>query len=466
MKDALVGFRSSLDSLAVQTMREQAIREYHEALASDEELTPEFFARLRGGMRSMRLLYGERPVGVSLRPHFLARSQYDALRHASETLCGAFEKIVEALVSNPVLMERVRMDDATRRLALVDPGYKTAAVTTRLDAFVTGSEIKFVEYNAENPSSLPDQPGLNQLLFETRAMQEMAERYRLRQFDAVGALAASLLETYQEWGRHTFPHVAIVDWANLPTFHEFFLLRNYLAGQGIPTVICEPDELEYANGRLHRGDFRVDLVYKSVTINEFLARYDETHPLIRAYLNHDVCLVNSFRCKPVHKKASFELLTDELNADWFTPVEREVIQRCVPWTRVVRERKTWRASREIDLLEHISANRDSFILKPNDDYGGRGITFGNRASQSEWEQALHVALEGDYVVQETLDLHTEEFPVFNETEWRLQPMYVDTNPFLFKGRVQGAMVRLSDSPLVNVTSGGGETGFFVIEGKL
>jgi hypothetical protein len=27
------------------------------------------------------------------------------------------------------------------------------------------------------------------------------------------------------------------------------------------------------------------------------------------------------------------------------------------------------------------------------------------------------------------------------------------------------MVRLSDSPVVNVTSGGGETGFFVIEGE-
>ena len=44
-------------------------------------------------------------------------------------------------------------------------------------------------------------------------------------------------------------------------------------------------------------------------------------------------------------------------------------------------------------------------------------------------------------------------------------MYVDTNPFLFRGRVEGAMVRLSDSPVVNVTSGGGETGFFVIEGE-
>jgi hypothetical protein len=72
------------------------------------------------------------------------------------------------------------------------------------------------------------------------------------------------------------------------------------------------------------------------------------------------------------------------------------------------------------------------------------------------------ALSGDYVVQEAIDLHTEVFPIFNDNEWMLQPMFVDTNPFLFQGKVCGAMVRLSSSPLVNVTSGGGETGFFVI----
>ena len=46
---------------------------------------------------------------------------------------------------------------------------------------------------------------------------------------------------------------------------------------------------------------------------------------------------------------------------------------------------------------------------------------------------------------------------------QLQPMFVDTNPFLFRGKVCGAMVRLSATPIVNVTSGGGETGFFVID---
>ena len=78
--------------------------------------------------------------------------------------------------------------------------------------------------------------------------------------------------------------------------------------------------------------------------------------------------------------------------------------------------------------------------------------------------ALSSALEGDYVVQEKVELQTEVFPIFDESGWVLQPMYVDSNPFLFDGRVEGLMVRLSDSPVVNVTSGGSETGFFVVEG--
>ena len=66
-------------------------------------------------------------------------------------------------------------------------------------------------------------------------------------------------------------------------------------------------------------------------------------------------------------------------------------------------------------------------------------------------------------MQDALNLHPEVFPIFSETDWSLRPMFVDTNPFLFRGKVCGAMVRLSATPIVNVTSSGGETGFFIFQ---
>lgn len=451
-------------------MREKAIAEYHDWLAADDGLTPEFFAGLRAAMGAARLLYGERPLGVALRPHLLDRPRYDALARASKTLAGAFEKLAAGMLASPAVLDRVGLTDAERRLALVHPGFASPAVTTRLDAFLVGGAIKFVEYNAENPSSMTDQAGLNQVLFEVPALARLAERYHLWQPDPVAALLLSLLETFREWGgggRRAAPNVAILDWPNLPTRHEFVLLRNYFASRGVPTIICSPDELEYEGGRLRSGGFPVDLVYKRVIIHEYLARYDDTHALWRAYADGAVCLVNPFRCKMLHKKAAFELLTDEACAGWFSRAEREVIRACVPWTRRVAERKTADArGREIDLSEFVRRNREGLILKPNDDYGGHGVCLGRTASESEWERMIAVALAGDFVVQEIVGVPTEEFPVFGERGWAVQPMYVDTNPFIFRGRAEGALVRLSQSPVVNVTSGGGETGLFVIEGEV
>jgi len=244
------------------------------------------------------------------------------------------------------------------------------------------------------------------------------------------------------------------------------VLKEFFTSHGVPSVICAPEQLTYENRKLRCDAFPIDLVYKRVIVNELLAKCEDSHPLIRAYIAGDVCLVNSFRCKMVHKKAAFELLSDEANACWFTARERQVIRRTVPWTRRITQRKTRFRGREVDLIEHVRQHRSQFVVKPNDNYGGRGISFGDRATPSEWEATLSRALAGDYVVQEKLELRTEIFPVFDESGWALRPMYVDTNPFLFNGRAEGALVRLSDSPLVNVTSGGGETGFFVIEGEV
>jgi len=448
---------------STHALREKAISEFHDLLAAEEALTPATFEKLRSAMRKKRLLYGERPIGVALRPHLLHHEQFQRLSQAAQRVTSALEKVAAAVVQDPKLMDELGLTEAERNMALVDPGFSTAAVTTRLDAFVHGDEIKFVESNAENPSSLPDQEELNRVLFELPVMASFARRYRLRQFSPVKRLLETLLSTYREWGGTGVPNIAILDWKDLPTSSEFVFLQEHFSAHGVPTIICSPDDLEYQQGQLRCGAFRIDLIYKRVIIHEFLARYDDTHPLVHAYMNHDVCLVNPFRCKIMHKKAVFEMLTDERRHDWFTKSEQEAIARTVPWTRRVSDRKTTREGRKIGVLEFIRRNRSRLVLKPNDDYGGHGVHFGAQSDERDWDNAIQTALSADYIVQDALDLHPELFPIFSETDWKLQPMFVDTNPFLFRGKVCGAMVRLSATPIVNVTSGGGETGFFVLQ---
>ena len=71
--------------------RDRAIAEYHELLAADETLTPATFEKLRSAMRKNRLLYGDRPIGVALRPHLLDHetiSRTDSLGRARYECVG------------------------------------------------------------------------------------------------------------------------------------------------------------------------------------------------------------------------------------------------------------------------------------------------------------------------------------------------------------------------------------------
>ena len=448
------------------SLRDKAITEYHQMLAADAGLSAGIFESLRAAMRDKLLVYGDRPIGVALRPHFLERKQFELLAKRAELVASALEKVAAAAVESPAVMDEIGLTPLEAKLALIDPGFSGSAITSRMDGFVHGNQIKFVEYNAENPSSLSDQEGLNRLLFALPEMSVFAQRYRLRQFSPVERLLEALLATYREWGGREIPQVAIIDWDDVPTANEFALLQDYFLSQGVRTIICSPEDLRYENGTLRCDDFAIDLVYKRIIIHELLARYDETHPLVRAHISRDVCLVNPFRCKIMHKKAGFELLTDEAHQSWFTPDEKKAIRLSIPWTRRLRDRDTSYQDQKVELLEFVRRKRARLVIKPNDDYGGRGVYLGSRLSESEWDKAIATAMEEDYVVQEAIDLHTEMFPVFNQNDWKLQPMFVDTNPFLFRGKVCGAMVRLSSSPVVNVTSGGGETGFFVLEPKV
>ena len=60
--------------------------------------------------------------------------------------------------------------------------------------------------------------------------------------------------------------------------------------------------------------------------------------MVRAVRDGAVTMANPFRCKVLHKKASFAVLSDERNAGLFTADERALIAAHIPWTRVVEDR--------------------------------------------------------------------------------------------------------------------------------
>jgi hypothetical protein len=265
---------------------------------------------------------------------------------------------------------------------------------------------------------------------------------------------------YRQWtgGRREAPRIAILDWREVPSYSEFFLLQDYFRSQGVECIIADPREVEYHNGRLVAGNFTITLIYKRVLISELIERGGMNQPVVRAVLDGNVCMVNPFRCKILHKKASMAVLSDERNAHLFTPRELEAIQAHIPWTARVEERHAQYHGKEIDLIPFILEHRQDLVLKPNDEYGGKGIALGWESDSASWERAVQTALTEPYIVQERVAVPSEPYPSLIDGRIQMIDRLLDSNPFVFYGDyVDGCLTRLSTQALLNVTAGAGST---------
>jgi uncharacterized circularly permuted ATP-grasp superfamily protein len=128
--------------------------------------------------------------------------------------------------------------------------------------------------------------------------------------------------------------------------------------------------------------------------------------------------------------------------------------------------QTSRGGESFGLLEYVRKNRQDFVLKPNDEYGGVGVTLGWEINASQWEAALQQALADSaraWVVQERIAVRREIFPMQTAEGVEMRDMLVDFAPYLFRGKMAGCLTRLSATGLANVTSGGGQVPSFVVD---
>jgi hypothetical protein len=439
----------------------RAIDHYHALLRDDQALREELEARFLQRMREANLTFGGRVLCPFPRPNLVSPAAYAEIRGVCRGIFRAIEKVELRLGRD--LWDRVDLLPVERELVAIDSGYRRSSPSARLDSFLTTSRYQFVELNAETPAGIGYAEILSDIFLELPIVKKFQERYTLRRFKARDRMLDTLVSCYREaGGKDAHPTIAVVDYEEVPTRTEHHMFREFFEAKGYPSIVCDPRQLSFEGGKLRHEGRVIDIVYKRLLVNEFLERVDQLKPLLEAAKAGAFVMVNPFRCKPIHKKAIFAVLTDDELQALFTQDERAAIAAHVPWTRRVLEGKTTRHGQTIDLPAFVRENRERLVMKPNDEYGGKGVFIGWEMSATEWDAALAEALTASYVVQEKVELLRQSFPEL-APELTFRDLVVDLDPFVFNGEVEGFLTRLSGTSLANVTSGGGQVPAFLVE---
>jgi hypothetical protein len=459
----------------VTSVLEQAIEHYHELLT--DELAAECQVMLDAELRRRGLFFGDRALCTVLRPRFFTPDQYRFLRDRCAILLRAFDRVYQAAIGDAAVRRQFGLVDWEEDLMKADPGFSDPSPLSRIDAFYLPDDGVFhlTEYNAETPAGAAYADALADTFFALPVMGPFLRRFDVRPLPARHDVLHALLSAYAQWrerqgtgrGGPKTPRIAILDWREVPTYNEFLLWVEYFRARGLEARIVDPRETELKGGRLMADGQPIDLIYKRVLISELVERGGRDHAVIRAVQSGAVCMVNPFRCKLLHKKASLAVLSDERNVGLFSDDERQAIDAHIPWTRVVTERKTRHEDQTVDLVSFIIEQRQRLVLKPNDAYGGAGIVLGWEVDGATWEASVRTALTEPFVVQERVPIPSESFPSVVDGRVIFADRILDTAPYAYQGtHVDGCMSRLSTAALVNVTAGGGsQTPTFLVEAR-
>lgn len=429
-------------------------------LSKDGNLAKAQFERLTQFLIEEKCTFKGEPMPTLLKPNFLSPKQTRTLQYAVDKISSALNKFINLYLQNQQVRDIMKFSDEENDLFSIEPGYSTSLVIARHDAFMDDYSIKFLEFNCDSPAGTAYsdvlEDGFKDILKQYPALDSWKIDYYRRQ----ERLLDALITCYNEFktthpSLPSQPTIAIVDWDDVATTTEFDLLQEFFEHKGYETIICSPQNFQINGGKMLVNGQQVHLIYKRVITRELLQKLDKVENFVQGIKEGFACTCNPFRSFIVENKKVLSLLTDPRFQDIYSNDELNVIERTIPWTKILADTKAIYHGFNVNLRDFIADNKDNLVLKPASSYGGKDVYLGRETDQQTWEKIMNENIESEtWVIQKYVSIPQEMFPVIDETVC-MQIKKININPFALLCKYSGTISRVSDSSVINVSAGGG-----------
>jgi hypothetical protein len=222
---------------------------------------------------------------------------------------------------------------------------------------------------------------------------------------------------------------------------------------GIPAVQGTVADLRRTRSGVRCRERAVDFVYRDLGLEDI----GRPRRALAGFLEcFDAGAVVPGVAGDFSQKALLECMGRPELAFLFTPSERRLLRRVVPWTRVLGARRTEDpAGRSVDLPEFVRQARERLLIKPNVGSSGSGLLLGQEAGTARWDARISRALRqpGRWVVQDRRPGTCRTMVYLRNGRPYTGPCYFSLGLFYAPGDL-GLHCRVSREPVVNVAKQG------------
>ena len=415
--------------------------EYIDLINADPEKNRKGALALKANMERSPLYYHDRFTSKTLQiPRLYTEEDVEKFRWIVSTTYGIVEKVIREYLSHEDYRALFPFSRELEELILLPRGYDEVLPIARFDVFYhedTG-EFYYCEINTDGTSGMNEDLLHDELNLDNPAHQEMRRRYRFRTFELFDSWVQTFMRIYRSYEKQVeHPNIAIVDFLDTGTLREFQEFARHFQKAGYNCEICDIRELRFENGTLISPSGHViDAIYRRAVTTDILAHKDEIKAFLEAVRSGACFMAGSFCTQIIHHKYFFHILHLPRTMRFLTESECEFIREHIP--------RTWPFSREYISREDVIADRERYILKPDDSYDSNGVFAGVEFGQEEWEEIVDRFYEKGYICQEYVPQFASENIdfAFGDGEWH--PYITMAGLFVYGGSFAGVFSRAAE----------------------
>ncbi|HEV3355668.1 MAG TPA: hypothetical protein VG247_02680 [Pseudonocardiaceae bacterium] len=348
---------------------------------------------------------------------YLARPLFVTERE-TRAFADDLQQLLDLLLSLPDRMFDGDLDATRLALGISDSHWKAirrfgdAAPPHygRADMYHDGTSFKLLEFNLGSEAGGWGLAGeIARATMEVDAFADFARRNRLGYVHPARAAAEALRRFGTQVSDGREPVVALLEWrGGLKDYGATHLNEaSAMRWAGLDIRLAEIPDVHEHDGALYLGDTKIDVVYRAFVPDQIADEpggWDLVEPLLRALDAGGTLLWTPLSSNVFANKACMALLSDPARRHNFDEDESRLIDRVLPWTRLIN---TDVLDNDADLLDECVQRREQLIMKVNARGGGFGAVVGWDTDDADWRLALRNAAGEGCVVQQRVTPRSE-----------------------------------------------------------
>jgi len=391
---------------------------------------------------------------IALNPLIISDREYKNIKFATEHIGKILEKTVKIYFQNKKMQDFFQFDSRQKNIIQNFNPKMRAMYLARFDGSITkNNKFKFLEFNINHPGGTERLDNISQI--ENNFLRKLG--IKLNNFNNI---FLSYLKTVGE----IYKKYAVGSGAMAMIYGSRFdehdrkalevIAQSIQKKYGFKVFITHLENLHYNNKIVTYKKHRISLIYRAELLHRFWQYdYKIITPILAALKNNHVAMYNSTSAYLCGTKNLFALWYEPWFQKLLTVQEIKTIKKYIP--------KTYGLNSSILTKEQLINNKNQWVIKPTQGFGGTGVHIGCQLDSKKWQKIVESHYKSRlWIAQEFVP--AKIYTIFNldtcEQNITESKGFLNISPWYINGKMAGISARYSKNLVINIKKGGGIMG--------